>query len=434
MNPEFKRYLWLEITLHRLIATPIILGVFFFTAVRFGSPELAANTALIGFVIVVMLWGSKQVSDSIIDEFNDNTWDNQRMSSLSPWRMTWGKVFGSTSYAWFGGFICLMVYLVYGADDNPFPSQLANTLSLILFAVTMQSIALISGVMTARVRRNNRNHWFLILLIIFIGPSFVMQLREKIDLFSWYNINFTWSEFLLFSGLMWAAWTLYGAHRLMRRELQFSNGPIPWLLFLFWLAIYISGFVEVGDQYMSVFGKQSFLVFITMLALSYLLLFAEPLDLIDLRRLVLARTLISKYRIWSLLPLWAITLVVTVIAALVALWAMPYLEGEAMTALLPPILLLFLLRDGAIILLLRISKHHKRAGMAAMIYLLVLYGLANWVIDMAGLDVLQPLFTPQPELGVMGGLLPPLIMAAIFIFLVIYQFRQRIFSVEKSDS
>ena len=142
----------------------------------------------------------------------------------------------------------------------------------------------------------------------------------------------------------------------------------------------------------------------------------------------------SKRRLWTLLPLWAITLVVTVLAALVALWAMPYLEGETMTALLPPVLLLFLMRDAAIILLLRISKHHKRAGMAAMIYLLVLYGLSNWVIDMAGLDVLQPLFSPQPELGVMGGVIPPLIMAAIFIFLVIYQFRQRIFSVEMSDS
>ena len=45
MNPEFKRYLWLEMTLHRLIATPVILGVFFFTAVRYGSAELAENTA-----------------------------------------------------------------------------------------------------------------------------------------------------------------------------------------------------------------------------------------------------------------------------------------------------------------------------------------------------------------------------------------------------
>ena len=434
MNPEFKRYLWLELTLHRLIATSLILGVFFFTAVRFGSPELAANTALIGFIIVTMFWGSKQASESIIDEFNDNTWDNQRMSSLSPWRMTWGKVFGSTSYAWFAGLLCLMVYLVYGAEDNPFVTQLVNTLSLVLFAVTMQSIALISGVMSARTRRNSRNQWFMILLIIFIGPSSVMQLRENVDVFSWYNIDFSWSEFFLFSGLMWAAWTLYGAHRLMRRELQFSNGPIPWLLFLFWLAFYISGFVKVGDPDISVFAIQSSMVFFTMLVLSYLLLFTEPLSLIDLRRLVLARSMIIRHHYWVLFPLWMVTLVVTVIAAVVATWALPLVENETMTELLPPILLLFLLRDAAIILMLRISKHHERAGMAGMIYLLVLYGLSNWVIEMTGLDVLQPLFSPQPELGVMGGVIPPLIMTATFIFLAAYQFRQRIFSAEQSDS
>lgn len=434
MNPEFKRYVWLELTPHRLIATSLILGVFFFTLIRYAPGDMAEAMSLIAYIALVIFWGSKQASESVIDEFNENTWDNQRMSSLSPWRMTWAKIFGSTVYAWFTGLICLLVYLFNSSEIHSFNSQLMNTFSLILFAIAVQSISMIGGVMTAHSQRNNRNHWLIILLMLFVGLSILTSLTDNEELVSWYNIDFIWTEFFFISILMWAAWAVFGAYRLMRRELQFRNGPIPWLVFLVWLAIYITGFVETGEEPVSLFAMQSFVVFITMLGLCYILLFIEPLDLIDLRRLVLTKPLMGKKHIWSLLPLWVITLAVTVVAGLIAIWAIPFNDGETMTSLFPLILLLFLLRDGAIILSLRISKHHKRAGMAAMIYLLVLYGMSNWLIEMTGLEVLQPLFTPLPKLGVIGAVLPPLIMTITFISIFIYQFKKRILYAEKNDS
>jgi hypothetical protein len=52
--------------------------------------------AYIAFGIITIWWGSRNASDSILNEINDHTWDWQQMSAQSPWRMTIGKIFGST--------------------------------------------------------------------------------------------------------------------------------------------------------------------------------------------------------------------------------------------------------------------------------------------------------------------------------------------------
>ena len=64
--------------------------------------------AIIG-ALLVGAWGSFAVVGSINSEISERTWDQQRLSALSPWQMAWGKLLGSSIYPWFGGAICAAV-------------------------------------------------------------------------------------------------------------------------------------------------------------------------------------------------------------------------------------------------------------------------------------------------------------------------------------
>ncbi len=56
LNPEFRRYLWLEISAQRLIAMPAILGAIFFLLWLSGRRELALGEWSLGvFLLLVLL-------------------------------------------------------------------------------------------------------------------------------------------------------------------------------------------------------------------------------------------------------------------------------------------------------------------------------------------------------------------------------------------
>lgn len=47
-----------------------------------------------------MIWGIARHRRIGAGEIADRTWDFQRLSALTPWSMTWGKLLGASSLAW----------------------------------------------------------------------------------------------------------------------------------------------------------------------------------------------------------------------------------------------------------------------------------------------------------------------------------------------
>src|SRR4051812_6191928 len=116
LNSEIRRNLWLEFSAHRLIAMPVGLSLIFYVADKLDeSKGLAAHnphaslaiTAGTLYFLLVKIWGGHKAAEAVIEEVNDNTWDFQKLSALSPAQLTLGKLFGGTSYSWYGG---LMAY------------------------------------------------------------------------------------------------------------------------------------------------------------------------------------------------------------------------------------------------------------------------------------------------------------------------------------
>ena len=89
----------------------------------------AALATVAGFACLVLLtaWGSKMAADGIGDEARNRTWDAQRLTSIGPWQMTCGKLAGATAFAWYGGGLCLLVFIAAGVGQLPAPVLQAGT-------------------------------------------------------------------------------------------------------------------------------------------------------------------------------------------------------------------------------------------------------------------------------------------------------------------
>ena len=155
INPEVKRHFWLEFSLHRAIIMPVILGVIFLIAYMTSSAnkfaiqpqyyaglQAVAITAETLFGIIIFYWGSYRASGAIVEEINANTWDYQRLSSLSAWSLGWGTIVGSTLYVWYGALICLTVFSAAAFLIVPL-STITYTLSVYLIS-GMSCIALVT--------------------------------------------------------------------------------------------------------------------------------------------------------------------------------------------------------------------------------------------------------------------------------------------------
>ena len=151
VNPELRRNLWLELSLHRLLAAPMVIALcalLIAAASNQDAFEKLAGTALYGFAAIVLLWGTQLAGASVVEESRDRTWDAQRMSAIGPWTMTWGKLLGAPAFAWYGGLILLLIFLTTGSDLKVPVIQTAAV--MICSAILMHATALNASVLAAR--------------------------------------------------------------------------------------------------------------------------------------------------------------------------------------------------------------------------------------------------------------------------------------------
>src|SRR6185437_14143241 len=111
-----------------------------FSAAPPGFPSSGAvATALYYFLVV--LWGTRNAALSVIAEIRERTWDFQKLSASRPFSLMWGKLFGATSFTWFGAILCLpfVIYPVWHSD-GPVPA-LSELVNLLLQGVLAQSVS-----------------------------------------------------------------------------------------------------------------------------------------------------------------------------------------------------------------------------------------------------------------------------------------------------
>lgn len=414
MNPELRRNLWLELTTHRLLAMPAVLFlVFGVLAANAGRdwPASVTSAATALFVALVVFWGSRQAGASVTDEVRARTWDWQRLSSLTPWQMAWGKLWGATAFTWYGGLICIAT-LAVASGGMPTPRETGwMVLALVSLGLAMQGASLAASLQAARKdSRLGQRVGTLILLPVAVVSIFAFMsiVRGPFEQVTWFARSWDPVRFMALSATAFAAWALLAAHREMSRELRVARLPWAYVAFIAFLATYVSGF---GDFHSG--GMRSAFIFaglIVAVVLCYYALFAEHTTAIRLRRMAAHGRARRWRRLGEDLPLWAPALAAVWLFALAAV-SFPHrfeasLPGKWIGGY-PVAAALMVTRDLGILVFFCLAPRARRVEAATLLYVVLLSYVTPVFLAGVGLAAAATVFWPfghgsWAAAGVMG--------------------------------
>lgn len=396
MNPEFQRNLWLEAAPRRIAWAAVTLALIYGAAAAlmrdnpYGVITALGGVGTVIFVVCAIFWGARATGNSVLAEIADRTWDFQRLSALDPWRMTWGKLFGATSLAW----LCALTGLAFmfaAAVQRGEPGAGSTIVFMLALALLAQGVSLagaLIGVRKARAEgRTARAGQVLGGLIIgavllsWVAGSSGFQRGAGLEGFAalWSARGFTeWAgsfwpaaQFRAVAVALFAAWSVIGAWRLMRLELQMQNAPVVWPAFLVFLAVFAGGFALRGGW------SEALTVAALAVALAaYAAAFAEPADKVRMRQFMhhLAQ------RDWArAAPLTPAPLAPVIFAALLVLAGF-LARGGAPAGLdlgQAAALIAFVIRDLGVIAFFRMGARPQKGDFSAVVALGVLYGVGG---------------------------------------------------------
>ena len=424
LNPEFQRQLYLECSQARLIGVPVVLGIIFSLSYFIDDYHLGsatAQTALILFMLITLVWGARQTVDSIVEEQRDRTWDTQRLSALGPWTMTWGKLFGSTAMVWYAAALCLLMYGL--STNNP------TTLPLLMFysvctALLVQNSGLLLGLLAMQRGQSKSGSIFMIAIVGFLSiapwlsdladmPSFMRPVART----RWYNVSIDSQLFHQVSLLLALFWCGIGNYRLMSQELGIRTTPWVWLSFSVFMTVYLGGFIP------SIFYTFSLAAFLVCAGLTYLGVMIERNDAMRIKRLLTYFSQGHWQRGLEELPIWWLSFLLTLPAALhLSLSSNPLIDFSAAFHFYPLALVLILLRDCALYVYFCYGKNPQRAITLTLLTGVLLYGIIPGIFKAIGQTGLAALFFPLLADSATGaGALICALLQTSFVIQLLYQ-------------
>jgi hypothetical protein len=414
MNPEFLRNVWLEMTPRRMgLMAGLLLLAFLAASLNGGAEYGPPAIAPFLYYVIVVVWGSRNAAMGVVGEIRDRTWDMQRLSSLSAATMTWGKLFGSTIYNWFGGAICLAVAFFGQATHEGVLVAVLQLIFYVFIGVIAQAASLLASLIAInRKEAHSRLEIFLYQVIGLCAAVVVYWVwsaanpedslvhpQTTTDTIPWWGITFAARPFLLISLAIFAAWTLIGCYREMRLELKMRNGPLVWLVFLAFMGLYVAGFdawlSQSSDMKLwSAVSLRLALAGTTFAALTYLMVLLEPKDRVHYRWMesqIRAGHIVNAFTGIQAWMMSYAALFITVVLLVLTLFGNPMPQAFVLAALG------FVTRDVAIFIFMQTLPGRRRGDLAALVILFMLYVLIPLVLGSIGGGGLLFLFFPQPD-------------------------------------
>ncbi|MEI8394044.1 MAG: hypothetical protein WCF85_04855 [Rhodospirillaceae bacterium] len=430
MNPEFQRNLWLELPPHRLVSMPAVLVLVFFGAWLAGGSVSFAGAAQTLIILLLMVWGSRLAADAVLGEVVNHTWDNQRMSAISPWDMTWGKLLGSTCFMWYGVVWCIAAFLGSPHGDV---SQLVR---LLLGGLQAQALAMVISMVLLRAEPANLRFQATVaqsISVILMIPFLYVTMIHRPDVIYWYGFTVGFDGFITVSQMLFIAWTVMGLYQIMRAELQYETRSLTWLFFMLFMVAYVAGFDRLQD-FTSKAGMPTpavtrlFVAFCTGIALTYICALIEPKSALRFSRWLMLMRSGRFTHGGRLAPAWAGALGVSIVLCL--LTAVNIVGVKGMSAPLPQMplaflaaILLFLLRDLAVFYYLVLQGRSGHGGLAIPVYLIAAYFLVPVLMSSARLDPLLPILLPSGAGSPVLTMLAPLAEAVVALVFVLQRWR-----------
>lgn len=362
MNAEFKRNLWLELSAQRILMITAVLGLIFWLVAAAPSPMVAKDLSDVAswlFIAIVWLWGARQAGCSISDELRDKTWDQQRMSAMRPWPMTWGKLWGATALSWCGGVLCLLVMIAAGLQGEQ-ANIWSRAAALVGGAVMIHSIILAATIQVSRGHPLwvERGLWLWVTLIV--GGVVGITLFGQWDGYSrapwvWYGYTFERESLILGSTLLFAACSVFASYRAMSNALSIRTIVWAWPLLALILAGYSTGFLDPAESWEVRLNHLSMVGVFICAAMSYLALLFEAHGVMLWKKILVHVKSADLRGALEHLPLWPTTMVLCFVFAVVASLnpAKPSIE---IAGVAPLAVAFMVLRDASLLTLFSFSS------------------------------------------------------------------------------
>ena len=436
MNPELRRNLWLHATPRKLIFAGAVLAGVFAAVWLLDRGRHAYAVTLAGavvFCISALGWAPRAARNAVTAEVQAGAWDAQRLSTLTPWAMTWGKLIGATARSWATAAGGLLLAALQLASTTSLRHAGFWVLVALGLAATLQASGLATGLIDVRRARASgrplsvRAPGLLLLVLTLLSLAVLVWVRARVGdalgrldaagaqlagqstaaaqapapvlAVSWYGHVFTPLAFAVPTLLALAACAVVWAWRLMRLELGRVNAPWAWAGVLACAGLYAFGF-QAPAAAPSPLGARLAAAGLTWAALAYIGAFSEPADRVRARQFAAALAGRRPLRLISHLPLPALPALLAVGAGL-AVALIRARQGDAAVALGVLATLGFLLRDLGLVAWRRFAGRSGQSDAAVLLLLGVLYALAPAARLFAGLRG-QALFLPtlgEPRFG-----------------------------------
>jgi hypothetical protein len=376
LNAEFKRNLWLELSAQRILIIAAVLGLIFWLVAATPSLIVAKDLSDVAswlFIAIVWLWGARQAGCSISDELRDKTWDQQRMSAMRPWPMTWGKLWGATALCWCGGVLCLLVMIAAGLQGEQ-ANIWRRPAALVGAAVMIHSIIL------AAILHLSRGHplwverglWLWVTLIVggvvgitLVGGALGITLFGQWDSYSrapcvWYGYTFERESLILGSTLLFAACGVFASYRAMSNALSIRTIVWAWPLLALILTAYGTGFVDPAEGWEEKLNHLSMVGVFICAVMSYLALFSDPHGVMLWKKILVHVKSADLRGALEHLPLWPTTMVLCFVFAVVA--SLNPVKPSIEIADVAPLAVAFMVLRDASLLTFFFLFHLKRVG------------------------------------------------------------------------
>jgi hypothetical protein len=329
-----------------------------------------------------------------------------------PLRLTLGKLFGGTAFVWYAAAWCGAALLLLKA-----PGAQLDLADAALGGLTAQSTALFVVLLLHRFDGDaRRSHVALAqaLGVVAAWKSGLLALPLELPAaflsgpVRWYGLDFPARDFLLALQIASVFWLIFGSVRIVRRELGFMDGPLGWTLYTAYALILTAGLTPFDTFALPRMSLEPFrfglrlglfrietLTGIAAMALTYLALLFTPVSRNGLRRFGAAFAARDWRGLWQDLPPWSLSLA-TFGALALSTW------GEA---LVPPAMVGFVVRDIALVTLLRLTWRGQSV-VAILVMFAMLYAVLPFLLGHLSFGLAPPLFYPGFQPGIAGLIAP----------------------------
>lgn len=249
ISPEFHRNLWSRFTWPRLLAMPLVLWLAYLVGSKYPSRSGDDRTIFASWIVYIfcgVVWGVFAASRAMREERNGKTWDFQKMSALGPSSLSFGKLFGATSYSWYFA-LPVMAYFCYASGvDNPVRVAIYMVLAGLIGQAVAFFFSIINSSTASFLLGVSAGMFVFLRLVGFVvnyrttGIAFPNSTSAQLDV-EWYGYVITQEAFLFYSVCFLLFWLYVGIYRLFREELLYRNTPVMWFLFVLSLALFFTG-------------------------------------------------------------------------------------------------------------------------------------------------------------------------------------------------